>query len=118
MRFADRVKETTTTTGTGSVTLAGAAAGFDAFQDVFAVGDPVCYAIVNSTTEWEVGIGTLSSTTVLARSEVISNSSGTTTAINFGAGTKDVFCSPPASFVQQLVSRGVSIALASGSFIS
>lgn len=95
--IADRVKETTTTTGTGTVTLLGASAGFQSFA---AIGDAntTYYTIAaQSGSEWEVGIGTFASSgTTLARTTVLSNSSGTEpSALNFSAGTKDVFVTYP-----------------------
>jgi hypothetical protein len=93
---ADRVKETTTTTGTGTVTLLGASAGFQSFA---AVGDTntTYYTIAAQTgTEWEVGIGTYTSSgTTLARTTVFS-SSNSGSLVNFSAGSKDVFVTYPA----------------------
>ena len=96
--LADRVKETTTTAGTGTVTLLGAATGFQSFA---VIGDTntTYYCIAAQTgTEWEVGIGTYTlSGTTLARTTVLSNSAGTQpTALTFSAGTKDVFVTYPA----------------------
>ena len=92
----DRVKETTTTTGTGAVTLGGAAAGFQAFS-VIGNGNTTYYAIVDlATGDWEVGLGTYTlSGTILARTTVLS-SSNSGSAVNFGAGLKDVFVTYPA----------------------
>ena len=89
--IADRVKETTTTTGTGTVTLAGASAGYQSFA-VIGNGNTTYYTIAGqTTTEWEVGIGTYTSSgTTLARTTVLS-SSNSGSAVNFSAGTKDVF---------------------------
>lgn len=84
----DRVKETTTTTGTGTLTLAGAVSGFQSFS-VIGNNNTTYYAIVGGT-EWEVGLGTYSSNT-LARTTVLA-SSNSNSAVNFSAGTKDVFC--------------------------
>ena len=100
----DRVKETSTTTGTGTFDLAGAATGFQSF--VAGVGDTntTYYAIFNQgTTEWEVVLGTVTdaSTDTLARTTVIS-SSNSDAAVNFTSGTKDVFCTMPASKVVYL----------------
>ena len=93
--LADRVKETTTTTGTGTVTLLGASTGFQSFA---AVGDAntTYYTIAGQTTsEWEVGIGTYATSgTTLARTVVLS-SSNSGSAVNFSAGTKDVFVTYP-----------------------
>lgn len=91
---ADRVKETTTTTGTGAITLAGAVSGFQAFSAVCSVADTVPYTIAGQTgTEWETGIGTYSGANTLTRTTVLS-SSNAGSAVNFSAGTKDVFCGP------------------------
>ena len=92
----DRVKETTTTTGTGTVTLAGAVSGFQSFS-VIGNANTTYYAIVGqTTTEWEVGIGTYTAVgTTLSRDTVLESSNGGT-AVNFSAGTKDVFCTYPA----------------------
>jgi hypothetical protein len=93
---ADRVKETTTTTGTGTVTLNGASTGFQSFA---AIGnDNTTYYTIaaQSGTEWEVGIGTYTSSgTTLARTTVFS-SSNSGSLVNFSAGTKDVFVTYPA----------------------
>lgn len=90
----DRVKETTTTTGTGTITLAGAVSGFQSFS-VIGDGNTTYYAIVGGT-EWEVGIGTYTSSgTTLSRDTVLESSTGGT-KVDFAAGTKDVFCTYPA----------------------
>ena len=67
---SDRVKETTTTTGTGAITLAGAVSGFEAFSSAFASGTEVYYTIAGGT-QWEVGIGTF--TTTLSRDTVLAS---------------------------------------------
>ena len=92
----DRIKETSTTSGTGTLTLAGAASGFRSFADI-GNGNTTYYAIVDSVANtWEVGIGTYTlSGTTLARNTILSNSSGTTAAINFAANSKDVFVTYP-----------------------
>jgi len=97
--LADRVKETTTTTGTGTVTLLGAATGFQSFA-VIGNGNTTYYTIAGQTgNEWEVGIGTYTlSGTTLSRDTVLSNSAGTQpTALTFSAGTKDVFVTYPSN---------------------
>ena len=104
----DRVKETSTTTGTGTFNLAGAATGFDTF--VAGIGDTntTYYAIFNQgTTEWEVGLGTVTDATpdTLARTTVIT-SSNSDAAVSFTAGTKDVFCTLPASKAVYLDASG------------
>jgi len=95
---ADRVKETTTTAGTGTITLAGASAGYQSFA-VIGNANLTYYTIAGQTgNEWEVGIGTYTSSgTTLARTTVLANSSGTQpSALSFSAGTKDVFVTYPA----------------------
>jgi hypothetical protein len=92
----DRVRETTTTTGTGTVTLAGAVAGFQSFS---AIGNAnTTYYTINlpGANEWEVGIGTYTASgTTLSRDTILA-SSNSGSAVNFSAGTKDVFCTYPA----------------------
>ena len=94
----DRVKETTTTTGTGTVNLAGAVSGFESFVAGIGNSNTTYYAIVNSNGEFEVGLGTVTdaSPDTLARTTIIS-SSNSDSAVNFSAGTKNVFCTLPAS---------------------
>jgi len=95
--LADRVKETTTTTGTGTITLAGAATGYQSFA---AVGDAnsTYYCIAGQgISEWEVGIGTYTSSgTTLSRTTVLA-SSNTGSLVSFSVGTKDVFVTYPSS---------------------
>ena len=94
----DRVKETTTTTGTGAVSLAGAVTGFETFAAGVGNSNTTYYAIVHQTAnEFEVGLGTLDGdSSDLTRTTVIS-SSNSDSAVSFAAGTKDVFCTLPAS---------------------
>lgn len=94
--LADRVKETTTTTGTGTVTLLGASAGFQSFT-VVGNGNTTYYTISAQTgSEWEVGIGTYTSSgTTLSRTTVLA-SSNSGSLVDFAAGTKDVFVTYPA----------------------
>jgi hypothetical protein len=90
----DRVQETSTTTGTGTFTLAGAASGFQSFSAI-GDGNTTYYAIVGGS-EWEVGIGTYTSSgTTLSRTTILESSNGGT-AVNFSAGTKNVFVTYPA----------------------
>ena len=96
--LADRVKETSTTTGTGTFSLSGAASGYESFVTAIGNGNTTYYAIVNpSLNEWEVGLGTVTDNTpdTLARTTILA-SSNSDSAVNFGAGTKDVFCTYPA----------------------
>ena len=94
----DRVKETTTTTGTGTLTLAGAVTGFETFGSGVGNSNTTYYAVtLPGTSEFEVGLGTLSSdSSTIARTTIIS-SSNSDSAVNFSAGTKTIFCTIPAS---------------------
>ncbi len=114
----DRVKETSTTTGTGTLNLAGAQTGFDTFVAGVGNSNTTYYAIYNQgTSEWEVGIGTVTDATpdTLSRSTVIS-SSNSDSAVTFSAGTKDVFCTLPASKAVYLDASGVPVGAASNGF--
>ena len=93
---ADRVKETTTTNGTGSVTLAGAVTGYQSFA-VIGNGNTTFYCIADQGgANWEVGIGTYSTTgPSLARTTVLA-SSNSNNLVTFTTGTKDVFVTYPA----------------------
>ena len=94
--FNDRVKETSVTTGTGTLTLDGAVQGFETFSSAIGNSNTTYYAIeLPGTTEFEVGRGTISAGQ-LARTEIIS-SSNSDSAVDFSAGTKIVFCTLPAS---------------------
>ena len=101
MAFAlnDRVKETSTTTGTGTFDLAGAETGFESFVSGIGNGNITYYAISNDgTAEFEVGFGTVTDATpdTLSRDTIIS-SSNSDALVDFSAGTKTVFCTLPAS---------------------
>ena len=90
----DRVKETSTTTGTGTYTLAGAVTGFEAFSEV-GDGNTTYYACTDGT-DFEVGIGTYTASgTTLARTTIL-QSSNSDNAVSWGAGTKTLFCTLPA----------------------
>jgi hypothetical protein len=96
---ADRVKETTTVTGTGPATLAGAASGYRSFASQLSIGDTCAYVIVNSNaSEWETGIGTYSAVNTLTRT-TIQASTNANAAVVFTAGTKDVFMAPTANTI-------------------
>lgn len=106
----DRVKETTTTTGTGTVTLGGAVSGFDTFAAGIGNSNTTYYCIQLGA-EFEVGLGTLAAdSSTLARTTVIS-SSNSDNAVNFSAGAKNVFCTLPASKATVLDASG-NLALA------
>jgi len=93
--LADRVKETTTTTGSGTITLLGASTGYQSFA---AIGNAnsTYYTIAGQTgSEWEVGIGTYTASgTTLSRDTILA-SSNSGLVVTFSAGTKDVFVTYP-----------------------
>ena len=113
----DRVKQTSTTTGTGPFTLDGTQTGFDTFAAGIGGSNTTYYAIFNQgTSEWEVGLGTLDAGgTVLTRTTVIT-SSNSDTVVTFTGGTKDVFCTLPASKAVYLDSTGAPVGAASNGF--
>lgn len=106
----DRVKETTATTGTGALSLAGAVTNFQSFSSVLSDADTTYYAVIDVTnSEFEIGLGTYSSGgNTLARTTVLESSNGGS-AVNFSAGTKNVFIAYPAEkSVYQDASGGVT----------
>ena len=116
--LADRVKETTTTTGTGTVTLLGASTGFQSFA---AIGNTntTYYTIAGQTgSEWEVGIGTYTSSgTTLARTTVLA-SSNSGSLVTFSAGTKDVFVTYPAEYSANALGGGIGAVLLNASTVT
>lgn len=109
--IADRVKETSTTTGTGTFTLAGAATGYQSFAAI-GNGNTTYYCIAGQTgSEWEVGIGTYTSSgTTLSRDTVLS-SSNSGSKVTFSAGTKDVFVTYPAEYSANAIGGGIGAVL-------
>ena len=113
----DRVKVTSTTTGTGAFALGTAATGFETFAQGIGINNTTYYCIfIQGTTEFEVGLGTLDATSAnLTRTTVIS-SSNSDAAVDFAAGTKDVFCTLPASKSVYLDASGNPVGAASNGF--
>jgi len=114
----DRVKETSTTTGTGTLDLAGVVTGFVTFVSGIGNSNTTYYAIFEQgTNNFEIGIGTVTDATpdTLARTTVLNNSAGNTSKINF-SGTLDVFCTLPASKSVYLDSTGNPVGAASAGF--
>ena len=105
----DRVKDTSTATGNSQTTFAisgTAATGFDTFAAGIGTGNTTYYTIFNQgTTEWEVGLGTLSTSTNLQRTTIIT-SSNSDNVVDFASGTKDVFFTLPASKAVYLDASG------------
>ena len=118
----DRVRETSTSQGTGTINLAGAVTGFRTFVDGIGDGNTTYYAIFEEGTNlFEVGLGTVTDATPdnLSRTTVLSNSSGNTSNINFNSGgtsTLSVFCTMPASKSVYLDSTGTPVGAASNGF--
>ena len=114
----DRVKETSTTTGTGDITLAGVASGQGnvTFDSGIGVGNTTYYCIFEQgSSNFEIGRGTLSGSTTLERTAVINNSSGNTSKISF-SGTLDVFVTMPAAKTVYLDATGTPVGAASNGF--
>jgi len=109
----DRVKETSSSSGTGSITLGGAFPGYQTFNATIATGSTVYYTIHNLTsgsdTEWEVGVGTFTSPATLARNTVLSSSnSGSLVPFTAGASGLEVFITQPAGeavYINQATNR-------------
>ena len=115
----DRVKENSTTTGTGNIALGGVPSGEGTITFNTGIGTPntTYYAIHNQgTAEFEVGLGTLSGATTLERTTVLDNSDGNTSPITLSAGTKDVFCTLPAGKAVYLDNNGDPVGAASAGF--
>jgi len=116
----DRVKENSTTTGTGAIALSGVPSGQGSITFATGIGNDntTYYCIFNQgTAQWEVGLGTLDATSAnLARTDVFDNSDGNTSAITLSSGTKDVFCTMPASKTVYLNASGDTINAAGQGF--
>ena len=115
----DRVRETSTSQGTGTINLAGAVTGFRTFVDGIGNSNTTYYAIFEEGTNlFETGIGTVTDAApdTLARDTVLSNSSGNTSKITFSGGTLSVFCTMPASKTVYLDSSGNPVGAASAGF--
>lgn len=111
--LSDRVRDTTTTTGTGSITLSGTApSGFQTFATALGSVSIVTAYCIEGGAEWEVGEGTFNGTTTLTRDQVFS-SSNANALVNFSAGTKNVFVTQPAKYNDP---SGLSLALAMGAY--
>lgn len=92
----DRVRETSTSTGTGAFVLDGARDGFQTFTSAFADGDTTYYTITDGT-DWETGLGTWTEATATLTRTTVYESSNAGAAVDWSAGTKDVFCTYPSS---------------------
>ena len=118
----DRVRETSTSQGTGTINLAGAVTGFVTFVSGIGTGNTTYYAIFEEGTNlFEIGLGTVTDATpdTLSRTTVLSNSSGNTSNIEFNSGgssTLSVFCTMPASKSVFLDATGTPVGAASNGF--
>jgi hypothetical protein len=113
--LADRVKETTTTTGTGTLTLDGAATGFQSFAAVGNTNTTYYCIAGQASNEWEVGIGTYTSSgTTLSRDTVLA-SSNSGSLVTFSAGTKDVFVTYPAG--RSIYANGTTLTATNSSIL-
>lgn len=107
---ADRIKDSTTTVGTGTITVSGTPpTGFNSFASRYNVGDSVPYAIVGTTGEWETGFGTLVTATTISRDQPTDGSAGLATLVNFSAGTKDVWADNTALLINN--NYGIGLAM-------
>jgi hypothetical protein len=114
----DRVKESSTTSGTGTISLAGVVTGFEGFVAGIGTANTTYYSIFEQgTTNWEVGIGTVTDATpdTLSRDTVIS-SSNSDSLVTFAGGTLDVFCTLPASKAVYLDASGNTVNAAGQGF--
>ena len=117
--LADRVKETSSTTGTGSFTLGGASTGFQSFDSAIGNANTTYYVIENTSAgEWETGLGTFTSPSTLARTTVTS-SSNSGSPVNFSSGSKTVFVDMSATKgpagVLGVANGGTGVATSTGS---
>jgi hypothetical protein len=106
--YADRVQETSTTTGTGTLSMAGAVTGYQSFSSAFSTGQTVYYAMTDGT-NWEVGQGTYTTSGDTLSRDVIFASSNSGSAVNWSAGTRNVWCDLPA---QVLADKALTAAFA------
>ena len=119
--ISDRVKETTTTSGTGTYTLGGAVTGFETFTANLSDGDTTYYACTDNT-DFEIGLGTFTTSgTTLARTTILA-SSNSGSAVNWAAGTRTIFCTLPAAKAVFLDASNVTnisnLKLASGATVT
>ena len=115
--YADRVKDTTTTTGTGDLTLSGTApTGYQTFNAAVGQGPRFYYAIVSAGAEWEVGRGYLSGATTLVRETVLA-SSNSGAVVSLSSGSKDVFITWPGWVATRSSTLGQDMTCSKGVFL-
>ena len=96
LRLKNRVQETTTTAGTSDLVMGGTITGFQTFATALANGDTTYYQVTDGT-NWEIGLGTWTESSVTLARTTVFESSNSNNKVNFGAGSKDVFIVMPAS---------------------
>jgi hypothetical protein len=113
--FRDRVKDSSTSTGTGAFTLSGTApTSFQSFNTAFGLNSVFTYCIADATSGlWETGAGYLTTSTNMVRAQAFSGSSGAGVFVTFTAGTKDVFCTIAAHWAED-VDTGAMVARMNG----
>jgi hypothetical protein len=107
----DRVKESSTTTGTADFTLGGAAAGFQTFAVIGNTNTTYYAAVDQATGAWEVGVGTYSTTGPTLTRDTVLESSNSGSKVSFAAGSKDVFCTYPAERSVYLDAAGSAVSV-------
>jgi hypothetical protein len=105
--YGDRVKETTLTVGTGTITLAGAATGYQAFSAAFATGETAYYCITDGT-HWEVGQGTFTLIGLTLSRDSVVASSNAGALVSFPGPTSDVFNTLPATAAVSMVKASLA----------
>lgn len=111
LKYGDRVQETTATTGTGTYSLGGAATGYQAFSGVLSNAD-TCYYAITDGTNWEVGLGTYTSSgSTLARTTILASSNGGS-AVSWAAGSKNIWLDLPASAIQSFLTTALPLTTA------
>lgn len=95
--YADRIWETSTTTGTGTYTLGGTVTGYRTFASIG--NGNTCTYLASDGTDWEVGSGTYTSSGTTLSRDTIYSSSNSGSAVNWGSGTRQIFCSISATQV-------------------
>ena len=114
MKFFDNVKEVTSTTGTGPITLGGAAVGSQTFAAVLNVGDSCNYRI-DGGSEWEAGQGTLTSSTTLSR-DTVESSSNAGALVSFSTGSKSIFLTITAATLTRMYQSALMANSTQGGF--
>jgi hypothetical protein len=112
MAFHNRIKETTTTTGTGDYSLGGAQVGYNSFATWTSDGESIYYTCSDDV-HWEVGLGTFhSSGNTITRTTILSTSNNDTSPISWSSGNKSIWADVPAQYLNTVATTGKAIAMA------